>query len=874
MATRVNSSEHLSVVPQLHMEVVNRLATIFNKSVQKNEAAHQEAFEWVVSACREGQWDVLEQGKELIKKLAPYWGISLLSHAIVQGETVWTEALIRRQIDVHSEDAEGNTSLHSAAKMGACDLIEKLHVINIDTLNRKQQTPLHVAIQWGQHQFVAALIQKGANVNHPIPVGEGNFIILDGLGFAVMRGEMQCIDELIKSEQCRLTFPYKGIGSVLHVAIQFHQLGSLRHLLSKYKPQLAIELCNHDDLTPVSFAAALGEHEAVEVLHSYKASIDAADRYGRQPMHHAAMGCHQETIKLLASIGAEINPTDQDGNTPLNLLNKSQDEDSIKSCRGLLINLIKSRAVHEMHPKRHLLPPANLVFRGGGPKGLAFVGALAVLHQKGLLKGVERVAGTSAGAITAALVAINYPIDKLQTLMQKTDLTSFLDHPALAAGLDDANISSLRKLWQTCVKSVRSFQALYRHAGVCEGESFREWFEQLVYNETKTKYLTFGELAKLISNGKPYKHLHVYATKAGNVQEIVHMNSGDPCWENVIISDAVRASMSIPGVFKPHVLHFKQQGARIPAPQLGYLLDGGMLYNFPVETFDQKQFLTRENLGDEGKYPKYNQHTIGFSLYSSLDKKVIDLGEIKTGKELLQAIFGVYINAENAIRQLNPYNASRVIEIDVGDVGTLSFSLTEDQKKRLIESGQAATKTFLEQRGGTTLVNTTDPTLSTAPEPSSPLEWLTNNANDLLTQRGTDRWFPLHKAAQRGHIEAIKQLLAMDPTLMVKRMPDGLTPLHYAVKGGSMEAVDLILQKDPQQIFQFNVDNWTPLHVAALNGHVEIGKKLLQKNSSLLNHTDIASKTPLMIAEKEGHTAFVEWIKSEGGTKGSSCQMM
>lgn len=43
----------------------------------------------------------------------------------------------------------------------------------------------------------------------------------------------------------------------------------------------------------------------------------------------------------------------------------------------------------------------NLVLEGGGIRGLAYPGALQVLEGKGVLKNINRVAGTSAGAIIA-----------------------------------------------------------------------------------------------------------------------------------------------------------------------------------------------------------------------------------------------------------------------------------------------------------------------------------------------------------------------------------------------------------------------------------------------------------------------------------------
>lgn len=50
----------------------------------------------------------------------------------------------------------------------------------------------------------------------------------------------------------------------------------------------------------------------------------------------------------------------------------------------------------------------NLVMEGGGIRGIAYGGALAELEKQGVLAGIQRVGGTSAGAIQAALLAVGY----------------------------------------------------------------------------------------------------------------------------------------------------------------------------------------------------------------------------------------------------------------------------------------------------------------------------------------------------------------------------------------------------------------------------------------------------------------------------------
>jgi NTE family protein len=68
---------------------------------------------------------------------------------------------------------------------------------------------------------------------------------------------------------------------------------------------------------------------------------------------------------------------------------------------------------------------ADLVLEGGGVKGIGHVGAIAALVEKGYA--FQRVAGTSAGAIVASLVAAGMTPAAMQAEMQKVDYTQFRD---------------------------------------------------------------------------------------------------------------------------------------------------------------------------------------------------------------------------------------------------------------------------------------------------------------------------------------------------------------------------------------------------------------------------------------------------------------
>lgn len=60
-------------------------------------------------------------------------------------------------------------------------------------------------------------------------------------------------------------------------------------------------------------------------------------------------------------------------------------------------------------------------------KGIAYIGAVQALEEKGVLKGIKRVAGTSAGAIMALLCALGHSITEIADLMTNMDFGEFAD---------------------------------------------------------------------------------------------------------------------------------------------------------------------------------------------------------------------------------------------------------------------------------------------------------------------------------------------------------------------------------------------------------------------------------------------------------------
>ncbi|NIL95463.1 MAG: patatin, partial [Woeseiaceae bacterium] len=69
----------------------------------------------------------------------------------------------------------------------------------------------------------------------------------------------------------------------------------------------------------------------------------------------------------------------------------------------------------------------NLVFEGGGVKGVAYVGVTRELGKRGILANVERIAGTSAGAINAVLLATGHGQRETTSILLGLDFRNFLE---------------------------------------------------------------------------------------------------------------------------------------------------------------------------------------------------------------------------------------------------------------------------------------------------------------------------------------------------------------------------------------------------------------------------------------------------------------
>jgi NTE family protein len=179
-------------------------------------------------------------------------------------------------------------------------------------------------------------------------------------------------------------------------------------------------------------------------------------------------------------------------------------------------------------------------------------------------------------------------------------------------------------------------------------------------------------------------------------------------WEttpNVIISDAVRCSMSVPYIFKPHQLFIKDiQRNRLPDPSGDIYIDGGLTENYFIKAFDKARYV--DPLSTNPDDPVVNDNTLGISL-SKCELAEEDMGSLQKLNFSAErqsifvftyAILRILHEKQNHVYLSDPNNIRRTIIIDGLDISGIAFGVSRAKQLDLIASGKAGVMSYIEKR--------------------------------------------------------------------------------------------------------------------------------------------------------------------------------
>ena len=309
----------------------------------------------------------------------------------------------------------------------------------------------------------------------------------------------------------------------------------------------------------------------------------------------------------------------------------------------------------------------DLVCEGGGVKGIGLAGAYAVLDERGYRP--QNVAGTSAGAITAALIAAGYGSAELKEIVFGLDFKQFED-----------------KGWEDRIPLAGIPLSLLLDQGIFEGDRFVAWIGDLLAAKGVT---TFADLETDFSDPKFRSRLQVIASDISGRNLLVlprdaHVIGLDPSELDVAL--AVRMSMSIPIFFEPVRIENRETNHE------HVIVDGGMLSNFPVWLFD---------CADEAE-PDWP--TFGLLLVEPDPKTPITarLPKPEHGPrgarglvDLLSSMVHTMMEAHDRL-YVEKAQFARTIGIPTLGVGTTEFGLTPERAQALYQSGRDAAEKFLD----------------------------------------------------------------------------------------------------------------------------------------------------------------------------------
>ena len=295
---------------------------------------------------------------------------------------------------------------------------------------------------------------------------------------------------------------------------------------------------------------------------------------------------------------------------------------------------------------------ADGVFSGGGIKAIGFAGALKAAAEAGYTEW-HRVAGTSAGAITAMALAVGYDAYGVKEQLDAFDFAKIADYGG-AFG-------------------VGRIENLIVRDALTHGKVLTRFIEQLLKAAPRPA-TKFGEL-----DGR----LRVIGSDLAHVRMVVFPEDvalyvdgdGEPLDpDEFSIAEAVRISAGFPYFFPPLKLRDKVTDKE------GVLVDGGVVSAYPVFLFDS---------------PKPKHPTWGFRLFSGFAPErptYKQIGGLAWPLNMVEAILDTSMNAFDKL-EMQAFG-NRTIAIPTGDVSTLDFALSAEQKQFLYDSGYQAAKSF------------------------------------------------------------------------------------------------------------------------------------------------------------------------------------
>ncbi len=298
----------------------------------------------------------------------------------------------------------------------------------------------------------------------------------------------------------------------------------------------------------------------------------------------------------------------------------------------------------------------DLVLGGGGIKGLAHLGVLAALDERGYE--VMRVAGASAGALAGALAVAGVGPEQARRLSQELDYTGFAIADLVERFGSSRAIAALLRRWTVEPTDPNAW------IGEVLAEQGIETFADLRLDDDQA---STGEEAdyRLVVRCVDVLHRRVVRLPWDYARYGL-----DPDEQSV--AEAVRASMSVPFVFDPVIVGDE------PGTQ-GLLIDGGLTSGFAAAVLDRH----------DGAVPRWPTFAVRLLPRPRGEPRLPD-----SDREYAHMVAAALLDTGDLLEPTSACDERRTVRIDVSDVRALEVNGIEDHD--LLEEGARAMRAFLD----------------------------------------------------------------------------------------------------------------------------------------------------------------------------------
>jgi len=321
-------------------------------------------------------------------------------------------------------------------------------------------------------------------------------------------------------------------------------------------------------------------------------------------------------------------------------------------------------------------PFKNLVFEGGGVRAYVYHGALRVFDEYGILSKIERVAGTSAGALQATLLA--FGLDAEETIaLYKTIDHARIRNPEGEDAVHGGRLDRVRDNLNVANRLIRRF-------GLYPNDYLKTWLEETIAAQCGGNgRATFADFRK-----RGFRDLHIIAVNVTRRRPEIFSADTTP---QVAVADAVVMSSSIPFFFEAVQFDGESFGRG------DFYIDGGALSNYPLTLFDDPRF----RAGNRNFTYGVNWETLGCQLFTPADCRPQEREPgITNLLTYAENIINTMSNVQHVAVEMRVVDRWRSIRISNSCVSTTDFDIspTESDPKyaEMVQTGEQATRQYLE----------------------------------------------------------------------------------------------------------------------------------------------------------------------------------